>query len=364
MDLTGTYTAAGLALLNQAASGGSVTITRIMAGAGTTADIASATVFPAQKQSLTLLNTIQKETAAVLPAVLTAALAEESYSFTELGVFAKGADEQELLFCVYQLDAPVAISPDSPLVLRFLLSCGIAEAENLHVTVSPAGLVTQADLLARLRSRNLLDNWDFRNPVNQRAVTDFTVGAYGIDRWKLVSGTASVTEHGIALNGTLRQIREFAVGGAATASVKTYSGSATATYDDTTKQFDIVSGGGTISCAKLELGSVATLENDPPADFAAELSKCQRYFERLEFQNIAPFNVALQMKATKRIAPSVSYVSPKGTAGKIGYLSGGAWVDMNAPTYLYTLPEAIFRDSSGYTSGTVYRFTALISADL
>ena len=39
-----------------------------------------------------------------------------------------------------------------------------------------------------------------------------------------------------------------------------------------------------LSRAKLELGSVSTLANDPPADFGEELRKCQRYVKR--FNNV------------------------------------------------------------------------------
>ena len=38
------------------------------------------------------------------------------------------------------------------------------------------------------------------------------------------------------------------------------------------------SGSVDIRAAKLELGTVSTLANDPPMDFGAELLKCQRYF--------------------------------------------------------------------------------------
>ena len=40
---------------------------------------------------------------------------------------------------------------------------------------------------------NLLDNSDFRNPVNQRGQTTYTEGGYTIDRWKMASKDTQLT---------------------------------------------------------------------------------------------------------------------------------------------------------------------------
>ena len=40
-------------------------------------------------------------------------------------------------------------------------------------------------LAPQLSNPNLLDNWYFGNPVNQRGQTEYTGAGYGIDRWKL-----------------------------------------------------------------------------------------------------------------------------------------------------------------------------------
>ena len=40
---------------------------------------------------------------------------------------------------------------------------------------------------------NLLDNWYFGNPVNQRGQTSYTGAGYGIDRWKSNGATVTVT---------------------------------------------------------------------------------------------------------------------------------------------------------------------------
>ena len=42
-------------------------------------------------------------------------------------------------------------------------------------------------------NRNLLDNWYFGNPVNQRGKTTYSGAGYGIDRWKATTNITSVT---------------------------------------------------------------------------------------------------------------------------------------------------------------------------
>ena len=140
-----------------------------------------------------------------------------------------------------------------------------------------AALSGQSGIL-RVSNPNLLDNPWFT--VNQRGAAACTVGAYGVDRWKLVSGSARVTANGIVLNGSLRQILEQKPVGEVTASVKMYSGTGSASYDSTTGYFDITSSGGTLRAAKLEAGSVSTLGHDQAPNYAVELSKCQRYYQR------------------------------------------------------------------------------------
>jgi hypothetical protein len=143
--------------------------------------------------------------------------------------------------------------------------------------------------------KNLLDNWYFADPINQRGIalnTAFVdVGQYFIDRWILISGTVTLTANGLLLNGTIRQKRETALNTDFIASVFASSGTATTEYDDTLMYFDITSDGGTIVAAKLEIGTVSTIQhqdadgnlvlNDPSPDKATELAKCQRYYIKL-----------------------------------------------------------------------------------
>lgn len=143
----------------------------------------------------------------------------------------------------------------------------------------PAGAVCNA---------NLLDNWCFGNPVNQRGASGtISTAGYFFDRWKLVSGSVTINSGGIVLNGTIAQVLEYAVGQAVTATVLTPDGvtDVTPVYDDEAKTFTVTAQGKTIRAVKLELGTQQTLAhqengvwvlNEIP-DYVEQLRKCRRY---------------------------------------------------------------------------------------
>lgn len=134
-------------------------------------------------------------------------------------------------------------------------------------------------LSASISNANLLDNPNFA--VNQRDVSG-TISTYGyfVDRWILVSGTVTINSNGsITLNGTISQKLETAAGATTTVSVITTRGTATASYDNLTKTYTIVSSDGVITAAKLECGTVKTPY--VPPNPAEELLKCQRYYINL-----------------------------------------------------------------------------------
>ena len=145
-----------------------------------------------------------------------------------------------------------------------------------------AGLDLQDDILLSelvtagvVKGENLLHNWYFPNPVNQRGVSGtISTTGYFIDRWILTSGSVTLTSNGLTLNGTITQILEYAVGTDVTSSTSMYSGTATAAYNNSTKTFMITSSGGTIRAAKLEKGTVSTLPNDAPPNFGQQINLC------------------------------------------------------------------------------------------
>ena len=67
---------------------------------------------------------------------------------------------------------------------------------------------------------------------------------------------------------------------------KIYSITLNPTYKVVRVQFAITAGCSiTLKAVKLEIGSVSTLANDAPPNYAAELAKCQRYFQRFRTES-------------------------------------------------------------------------------
>lgn len=176
---------------------------------------------------------------------------------------------------------------------------------------------------------NLLDNWDFANPINQLGKTVYTAAGYTIDRWKcpVSRGYLEIKDDCITLANTTESgveylvqnfEHDFKIGDVLTASFLmrgngtgsihfatltgeslgstkfTVSGElelATYTFTaNSTLQKSLILAINEKSCidilaAKLELGSVQTLAhkegdqwvlNDPPPNYVLELAKCQR----------------------------------------------------------------------------------------
>lgn len=189
---------------------------------------------------------------------------------------------------------------------------------------------------------NLLDNWYFGNPVNQRGKTEYTESGYSIDRWILnqwntTSKACSVATNGLRVRGeasgpcstSIKQfvegikagcqvtvsvlVTDFTVGSAVHLFIRTNSGvrlaivrfSAPGLYSVTTTipddfegnlMIEIGQGGSdggngntdfTVLATKLELGSQQTLAHQDAngnwvlneiPDYGEQLRRCQRYF--------------------------------------------------------------------------------------
>lgn len=71
-------------------------------------------------------------------------------------------------------------------------------------------IIQNAELIKKAAPRNLLDNSDFRNPVNQRGQSSYSLSAWGgycIDRWAAYAGGATVTigSDGLTLSDSIYQ---------------------------------------------------------------------------------------------------------------------------------------------------------------
>lgn len=81
-----------------------------------------------------------------------------------------------------------------------------AFSENVKTSVDAAKRAEQAALSAGIALRNaapvnLLDNSDFRNPVNQRGQTSYPENGYTIDRWVGQLGVVTLSDKGITMGG-------------------------------------------------------------------------------------------------------------------------------------------------------------------
>lgn len=157
----------------------------------------------------------------------------------------------------------------------------IGSSDMTQAIYDPTG--KRKDIYSTFSNPNILINGCFKSGflVNQRGITTTAVTGNTLDCWKLVSGTVTVTDVGIVLNGTLSQILETAAGTNVVASCS----SGTCSYDNATKTFTLIGTGQTIEWAKLEYGTVAT--PFVPRAYAEELLKCQRYYVRLNYDKSA-----------------------------------------------------------------------------
>lgn len=140
-----------------------------------------------------------------------------------------------------------------------------------------------------IQPRNLLDNSDFTNPVNQRGVTSWT-NDYGIDRWLMWESTATPDQNGLQIgaseyNPNLQQrLKALNQKNRYTAVICDSEGNLT--FGNVSHEGGLsivtfhVQGGKTYVWAALYEGSYTadTLPPYVPKGYAAELAECQRYY--------------------------------------------------------------------------------------
>ncbi len=165
--------------------------------------------------------------------------------------------------------------------------------------------------VVRCTNHNLLHNWDFRNPVNQRGASGGITSGYFYDRWIAYAGTITIAVGYLtfSVDACIEQRIEgnTLAGKTVTASimVENVVYSATFTMPTTSEEgviTTLIADIGDVRAAyttsymrvwfraktntrqfqavKLELGTYSTLVNDPPADYGEQLRLCQRYYWR------------------------------------------------------------------------------------
>lgn len=143
MSFNGFYTQKGLVLAAKVAGGEKLTITKAVAGSGTTA--ASASALADIKQTLTVGTARVDGQTATLPVTLAEAGASASYTLKELGVYATDPDEGEILFQVFRLNEGHAITAGGDSIFRFYLRETVG-TNGVTVACSLDGLLVEADL--------------------------------------------------------------------------------------------------------------------------------------------------------------------------------------------------------------------------
>lgn len=234
-------------------------------------------------------------------------------------------------------------------------------------------------------NRNLLDNWYFGNPVNQRDVSGTISSAgYFLDRWKLVSGSVTIGADGITLNGTMQQVLETAPVGTVTVSALTQAGvgEVVPTYDSASKTVTVTADGKKLVAVKLEMGPQQTLAHQEDGvwvlneifDYGEELTKCMRYLQVLAApydtsgngvaigyaNNTVDLWVPIPLAVPMRISPTPTIPTGGVALLKVGKTSGspkdvtrvtGGWAMQTGGAC--SVRSLIFA-SSGLTAGETY----------
>ena len=259
-------------------------------------------------------------------------------------------------------------------------------AENMQALTD--AVQEQGETLATMCNPNMLDNWYFGNPVNQRGASGtISTTGYFFDRWKLVSGSVTINSGGIVLNGTIAQVLEYAVGQTVTATVLTPDGvtDVTPVYDDEAKTFAVTAQGKTIKAVKLELGSQQTLAhrengvwvlNEIPK-FGDQLAACQRYFQVIQQYSAYPAAIDVNGNLLASIVPPVEMrIRPVFSRANISNNIIDAYFATGGHTGVATIPAVSgspgfvnlnFKSIPGKTDlGAIARFVdrAFLSADL
>lgn len=213
---------------------------------------------------------------------------------------------------------------------------------------------------------NLLDNSDFRNPVNQRGQTSYTGNQYTIDRWRTysVGATVSVANGYVGINDALMQyVLGIDTAKIYTAAVARPDGSLSVTSGIFGAGFGNVSIGircgvtsdlarflieGTvfpqIAWAALYEGAYTadTLPPYQPKGYAVELAECQRYYQVLPETSSCIFSISPQSGRyfsnsfalnPMRASPNVTFVTDDN--GNIGIVQGVSLVSASEINIVY-----------------------------
>lgn len=297
----------------------------------------------------------------------------------------------------------------------------LAEAKMANEMKKQAGGVAEYDTVndhlvdiathGGIYHKNILHNWDFRNPVNQRDESSYSNAGYTIDRWFIPNayGTVTIDSGYITLaasGGNLEFIEklensysEFA-GETYTFSVLLSDGTviqcsgefpestpgvtttiASIITDNIYYGFVYSASENKVFCVirpddgysvnvvavKLEKGSKSTLVNDPPADSGEQLTLCQRHYLRLDDVNTyagvgysastTSASIMIPIPVVMRIKPTVNYTGTVNLSSSNHSGSSGAAIssilEVVGSTQVKAPTVSLVVESSGLTVGEI-----------
>ena len=293
-------------------------------------------------------------------------------------------------------------------------SVALAQVLNAGNLKMPDSDETIAEHYRQFCNRNLLDNWYFANPVNQKGQMEYTGSGYTIDRWRSYGAKVSINDGYISLstegNPTFCQKSELdlydktltfsvllANGSLCTGTGILASDTAwknTTLYEDSSIKLWLQNSnplfntaidikGNTpvdLVAAKLEFGSSQTLAhkegskwvlNEIP-DYATELAKCQRYFYKtqgaFEYRGIAisrwyVSSGTIELPVPMRIKPACKIFDRSGNVGKISTRNTGETVNGSIAAATNRVVYAYATDAN-FVTGTEYDFAIEANANL
>ena len=176
-----------------------------------------------------------------------------------------------------------------------------------------------------LQPRNLLDNSDFTNPVNQRGATAYnTNNAYAIDRWIIENGTCWVVENFVSVSAggyLVQRVPAYVMAETKTytlatmdvsGSVKVAEAAGMVLFDDGSHGYHTVKilSGEYIWAALYEGTYTAdTLPPYVPKGYAAELAECKRYYQKYNTVGLTCRNngyATVLLPVVMRVTPTIS----------------------------------------------------------
>ena len=269
-------------------------------------------------------------------------------------------------------------------------------------------------------NENLLINWDFTNPVNQRGQTTYHNESasyiYTIDRWRLKYGTVNLNTNGIefinsksAKTAVLGQVTaEYSgiegnpltfsaiinnelytlninLGWVFPSSGSTALGNTTTSenmtmyvYARNDKRVEVqfyvastvsINTSFTIEKCKLELGTISTLDNSSPQNYDEELIKCYGFYQKTPINNrysgvgitMAAYST-IRLEPFKiypmRIVPTITIFNVTGPDyNEVGTITATGSADkITGCSAVAYGIEYFIVRGSGFTTGTAYSF--------